>query len=202
MPMKRKAKNGAAVIIGVVALCLLSPAASAFAWQGQSPQAVMSAADRQAVAAFEGRVKDYAKMREQLEEKLPKLSKEATPEQIKAHQTALMESVRAARAGAKPGDVFSPDAVNYIRATIKDEFKGEKLKELRTEVLTADTKGVPLRVNYPYPEFKELVQIPPTLLLRLPQLPKQVRYRFVGRHMLLVDRENNLIIDYTLNVLP
>jgi hypothetical protein len=61
---------------------------------------------------------------------------------------------------------------------------------------------VPLRINYPYPDNKELVEMPPTLLLRLPQLPKQVRYRFVNRHMLLVDRENGLIIDYMLDALP
>jgi hypothetical protein len=29
-----------------------------------------------------------------------------------------------------------------------------------------------------------------------------VKYRFVGRNMLLVDRDNNLIIDYMLNALP
>jgi hypothetical protein len=38
--------------------------------------------------------------------------------------------------------------------------------------------------------------MPPPLLLRLPQLPKQVRYR-----LLLVDRENGLMVDYMTNVL-
>jgi hypothetical protein len=38
--------------------------------------------------------------------------------------------------------------------------------------------------------------------LKLPQLPKQVKYRFVGRHLLLVDRENGLIVDYMKNALP
>ena len=57
-------------------------------------------------------------------------------------------------------------------------------------------------INYPYPETKELSQIPPTLLLKLPTLPKEVKYRFVGRHMLVVDTDNGLIVDYTLNALP
>jgi len=47
-----------------------------------------------------------------------------------------------------------------------------------------------------------VTQIPPTLLLKLPTLPKQVKYRFVGRHMLMVDSDNGLIVDYTLNALP
>jgi len=33
-------------------------------------------------------------------------------------------------------------------------------------------------------------------------LPKEVRYRFVGRNMLLVDRESNVIIDYMPDALP
>ena len=111
--------------------------------------------------------------------------------------------MRAARTGAKQGDVFTRDAATLIRAIIKDEFKGKERVELRDTVLReADTKSVPLRVNYPYPESQELLEMPATLLLRLPQLPKQVRYRFVGRNLLLVDRENGLIVDYMTNAIP
>ena len=73
---------------------------------------------------------------------------------------------------------------------------------MRKTILEADTAGVPLRVNYPYPEAKELTQMPPTLLLKLPQLPKEVKYRFVGRHLLLVDNDNGLIVDYMTKALP
>ncbi|HKY04629.1 MAG TPA: hypothetical protein VJQ56_07050 [Blastocatellia bacterium] len=156
----------------------------------------------QQVQEFEDRVKQYVKMREQLEEKLPKLSKEAKPEQIEAHKNTFQEMVRSARAGARQGTVFTPGIASHIRAIIKREFKGKDLKDLRNTVLEAENKGVPLRVNYPYPVTKELVEMPPTLLLALPQLPKQMRYRFVGRNMLLVDRENGLIIDYMVNALP
>jgi hypothetical protein len=156
----------------------------------------------EAVATFEGRVKAYARMREALEEKLPKLPKESTPEQIQAHKTTFEEMVRAARADAKPGNAFTPEVSEYIRATIRDEFKGGERQDLRETVQEAETKGVPLRVNYSYPDSKELLEMPPTLLLRLPQLPKQVRYRFVGRNLLLVDRETGLIVDYMLNAVP
>jgi hypothetical protein len=163
----------------------------------------LSPHDKQIVKAFEKRAKDYAKFREQLEEKMPKLSKEAKPEEIEAHKKQFQARVRAARAGARRGDVFIPEASELIRRMIKDEFKGRERVELRDTVLReADTKAVPLRVNYPYPESQELLEMPATLLLRLPQLPKQLRYRFVGRNMLLVDRENGLIIDYFTNALP
>jgi hypothetical protein len=132
---------------------------------------------------------------------MPPLAKESTPEQIHAHKTEFEKRVRAARAGAKRGQLFTPGIATYIRATIKSEFSGTGLKEFRDSVLEADTKGVRVRVNRTYPESKELVEMPPTLLLKLPQLPKQLKYRFVGRNMLLVDRENGLIVDYMLNAL-
>jgi hypothetical protein len=206
--MKRKTKHWTlfAVWLALI-IVLISPTpliATPFpVRQKPASPAGISPKDKQAVAAFEKQVKEYVKLREGVEAKLPKLSKDATPEQIEAHKESFKEMVRAARAGAKAGEIFSPDIAAFIRATIRQEFKGEERKELRKTVLVeADTKAVPLRVNYPYPESEELLEMPPTLLLRLPQLPKQVKYRFVGRNMLLVDRENGLIIDYMTEALP
>lgn len=169
----------------------------AFGNQGKN-----TGADDPAVKAFQKRVKEYVELRERLEGKLPNLPAETSPEKIQAHQAAFEKLVRDARMGAKPGDVFTADITAIIRRSIREEFKGKDRKDLKETALEADTKGVPLRVNYPYPESKELAQTPPTLLMKLPQLPKQMRYRLVGRHLLLVDRENNLIIDYMLNALP
>jgi hypothetical protein len=153
--------------------------------------------------AFEKRVKDYVKLREGIEAKMPKLSTEAKPEEIEVHKKQLQESVRAARTGAKQGEMFTPDAAALMRAIIKEEFKGKDRVELRKTVLVeAENKGTPVRVNYPYPEVKEQLEMPPTLLLKLPQLPKQIRYRFVGRNLLLVDRENGLILDYMTDAIP
>jgi hypothetical protein len=151
---------------------------------------------------FVKRVKDYVRLRERLERTLPNLSDKAKPEEIEAHKKAFEDLVRKARATSKPGDILTPDIVRHIRSTIRTEFKGKDRKEIRETILEADTKGIPIKVNYAYPDAKELAEVPPTVLLKLPQLPKQVKYRFVRRHMLLVDRENDLIIDYTLNVLP
>jgi hypothetical protein len=194
-------RRSSALLLGMVVL-MSSSITPSIAQQKTVSQTPESVKYKQAIQAFEKRVKDYVKLRESLEDKAPKLSKDATPEEIKAHQAAFTEMVRAARTGAKRGDVFTPDISEYIRRLIRKEFKGRERAELRETIMEAETKGVPLRVNYPYPESKELTQIPPTLLLALPQLPKQMRYRFVGRHMLLMDRENFLIIDYMTDALP
>jgi len=196
---KKTAKLTAVACAPALALSLaLSPV------RAQQPQSstVAAAPASPVAAAFEKRVREYADMREEIEEKTGELPDRATPEQIEAHKRRFQEAVRAARAGAVPGQLFTPDAARHIRSVIASEFKGRDRAELLKTVSEAETKGVPLRVNYPYPESKELLEMPPTLLLRLPQLPKQVKYRFVGRNLLLVDRENGLIIDYMTNALP
>jgi hypothetical protein len=174
--------------------------AKPFRWQTDQP--VVTKQQKQLLAAFDSHVKDYLKQRGRVKAKLPTLSKEATPEQIDVYQKKFVESLKAMRAGTKAGYIFNPQTTEYFRTIIKTEVPPGDKPEIRQTILEADTKGVPLKVNYPYPEAKELTQIPPTLLLKLPQLPKEVKYRYVGRHLLLVDTDNNLIIDYMLNALP
>jgi hypothetical protein len=181
----------------------IAPVTSASAQQKENSGNKLAGAEAAGVTdAFKERVKQYVKLREQLVGKLPKLSTEAKPADIEAHQDAFGNLLRAARTDAKPGDLFTPEVAQYFREVIKAEFKGQRLKELRGTVLNSDTKGVPLRISYTYPESKEMIEMPPTLLLRLPELPKQLRYRFVGRNLLLLDRESLIIIDYMPNALP
>ena len=140
--------------------------------------ATSSGNNKQIAEAFEKRAKEYSKLREGLEEQMPKLSQEAKPEEIQTHKKQFQDRVRAARVGAKPGDIFTPEAAALIRAIIKDEYKGKERVELRDTVLKeSDIKAVPLRVNYPYPESQEVLEMAPTLLMKLPQLPKQLRFR-------------------------
>jgi Skp family chaperone for outer membrane proteins len=169
---------------------------------GPAAQVQVSPKHKAAFEAFEQRVKDYVAMREGIEGKMPKLPKDAKPEQIEAHKMALQKAVQAARASAKPGDLFEPVLAAHIREVIKSEAPTRVKQEVRQTVRESEVKAVTLRVNHPYPESQEMLEMPPTLLLRLPQLPKQMRYRYVGRNMLLMDRENGLIVDFMPDALP
>jgi hypothetical protein len=167
-----------------------------------APPAVVTPADKATIQMFEKQINNYVELRNKVRSNAPKLSKDSTPEQINAYRTALEESLRNARAGAKRGELFRPETAAYIRRTLKIEFQGKDRRELRDKVFETETQGVVLRVNYPYAQSAELSEMPATLLAKLPQLPKEVRYRFVGRNMLLVDRESNVIIDYMPDALP
>jgi len=204
MGMKHKVKATGLGLIGLalslmLSVSLLPPSRAQTQMKSDSQ---LSPVDKQAIARFEGRVKNYVKLRDRVKSKLPKLSKDSTPEQIEAYKKSFEAGMRAARVGAKPGDLFNHEGAAYIRRTLKAEFKGRDRAEIREIVFEAENQTVPMRVNYPYPATAELTEMPATLLLQLPQLPKEVRYRFVGRNMLLVDRDNGLILDYMANALP
>ncbi|HEV8427821.1 MAG TPA: hypothetical protein VGQ41_07990 [Pyrinomonadaceae bacterium] len=192
--------------LSVVVCALLATASTVVAQDKEksalAPPAVLSPADKATIQTFEKQVKEYVDLRNKLRENAPKLSKDSTPEQIQAYRTTLEQSIRSVRANAKRGDLFRPETASYIRRTLKTEFQGKDRQELRDTIFETETQGVVLRVNYPYAQTAELSEMPATLLVKLPQLPKEVRYRFVGRNMLLVDRESNLIIDYMTEALP
>lgn len=189
-----------------VGVCVLAIAGATLAQSTQNaalaPPVVVSAADKTTIQTFQKQVKDYVQLRDKVKANTPKLSKDSTPEQIQAYRTALEQSLRTARGGSKRGDLFRPETADYIRRTLKTEFQGKDRQELRETMFETEVQGVILRVNYPYAQSAELSEMPATLLAKLPQLPKEVRYRFVGRNMLLVDRESNVIIDYMPDALP
>ena len=173
--MKPKRSLAGSLLAGLA--FALSAAATCPTAGAQTPaaQVTVSPKHKAAFAAFEARVKEYVSLRESIEGKLPKLSKDATPEQIEAHKTAFQEAVRAARTSAKQGDLFVPELAGHIREVIKSETPPRVKQEVRETVQESEVKAVPLRVNYPYPDTEELLEMPPTLLLRLPQLPKASR---------------------------
>jgi hypothetical protein len=194
------------IVMTWFAALVVSLAASSFGEvRAQKPidtKPVLTEHEKKLFADVNARVKDYLEQRKAVAKKLPALSKEATPQEIEAYQKKFVEGLRSMRAGTKPGYIFIPQFTAYVKQTIQTEFPPRDKAEIKQTILEAENKAVPLKINYPYPESQELTQIPPTLLLKLPTLPKEVKFRFVKRHLLLVDSDNGLIVDYTMNALP
>ena len=157
------------------AALVLSLAANPGEVRAQKPidtKPVLNEQEKRLFADFDRRVKDYLEQRKAVAKKLPSLSKEATPAEIEAYQKNFVERLRGMRAGTKPGYIFIPAFTAYVRQTIQTEFPPKDKAEIKQTILEAENKAVPLKINYPYPESQELTQIPPTLLLKLPTLPK------------------------------
>lgn len=194
---KRTFLSFTAILVWLASLQV--PLSAGVGFAGQEKNGI---SNKQSLAVFIENVNQYARLQEQLEKKLPKLTPKSEPEEIKARQTALEEAVRAARVDARPGDLFNKGTADHIRRVIREEFKGTKRQALRATIRDENTQGIPLKVNYPYPDAKAYSTVLPALLLKLPLLPKTLEYRFVGRHLILLDKKADLILDFMLNAVP
>ena len=156
-----------------------------------------------ALAGFKARVDAYADLHKRLAKGDAKLTETADPAQISAAKAALAAKLQAARAGAKHGDIFTPDVRPVFKRLLAPELKGEDGRDAKA-VLKDDAPApgtVPFRVNAKYPENQPLPTVPANVLLTLPPLPAPLEYRIVGQHLLLLDTTADLIIDYILNAI-
>lgn len=155
---------------------------------------------------FEDRVEQYLHLRKDVERDAPKLKDKATPEEIELHEQALAHGIQAARHAARPGDILGP-VEGQVRATVKRALRGPQGRDARAkadeENPEADgTQRVNVSVNAVYPEAQPVSGMPAELLQKLPPLPPELEYRFVGRDLILLDAKARLILDFLKDVAP
>ena len=164
----------------------------------------LSPADAQALATMNDRLKEYIDLHVKLERTLPALPKEATPEQIDKNQRAFEALIRNARATAKPGDIFTPEARPVIKRLLDNVFSGPDGKLLKASILDWDENPGPIKlsVNARYPDKVPLSNVPPQVLQTLPKLSEDLEYRFIGDNLILLDTRAHIIADYITDVMP
>jgi hypothetical protein len=158
--------------------------------------------DAAVMSDFKKRVEGYVALQRKLAKGDADPQKNSSPAEIAAVKTALAVRVQAARAGAKQGDIFTPEIRKVFRRLLAPELKGESGRDAKA-VLKDDAPApgsVPFKVNAKYPEDQPRPTVPANLLLTLPSLPEPLEYRIVGQHLLLLDTDSDLIVDYLLNV--
>jgi hypothetical protein len=114
---------------------------------------------------------------------------------------ALANEIRVERAGATQGDVFSPSATKEIRDIVTQDFNGRALNDQKAILAEVPVK-VPPAINTDYPTTLPLATVPPSLLMKLPTLPEELEYRFLGRHLILRDINANLVVDFIPDAVP
>jgi hypothetical protein len=179
-------------------LPILAFAASGFANPSQPQEAKQA-------TVFADRVQEYVKMQKDLEESGSPAAGKSTKdsEQITDRQHALAGRIAAARRGSRQGDIFTHDVAEQFETIIRKAFKEPGGQAMRRTIEERDpVKVVVLHVNDVYPEDLTRTTMPPTLLRRLPPLPKELVYRIIGRALILEDIKTNLIVDFIPNAIP
>ena len=172
---------------------LVTPEARA---KGVNPHAAI-------LADFKERVDGYMQVRKDAIKDAPPLKETSDVAKIKAAQDGMAAQIRAARPNAKQGDVFTPEIVAQFRRLLYPELKGEDGRDAK-EILKDDAPSpasIPFKVNAKYPDGAPVPTVPASLLISLPTLPEPLQYKIIGKHLILLDEDADVIVDYAVNVI-
>ena len=152
--------------------------------------------DAETLAAFNKRVQDYAALRKRVEAGLPPLKITTDADEIETFEHRLAERLREVRESRR-GQLFVPRMEGQVK----------RMLELRVDAATIAAimddgpAEFDVDINDTYSKRRPLATMPPNILLRLPDLPPDMEYRFVGRHLVLRDARANIILDEIPHVL-
>ena len=159
-------------------------------------------ADQAAVAEFTDAVNRYMNLRWMVEEPLEPEDLCSDPEETQRGVERLARAIRAERAAARTGDIFSPAVASLFLQHIT-----AARYELGAEVATyLEDAEIQTLIELPRLEVNGSLRwntgdvLWPFLLRRLPSLPPELEYRFVGRDLVLVDVDTNIVVDILENV--
>ncbi len=133
------------------------------------------------------------------------------PEVLHSDPAALLEqvctfaaTVTSARRCEGPGRIFTPAAAAFFRARIDAVVRetGVDVADLLDEMEQNREDNAPLpEADEPFPWNAGNIMWP-SMLSRLPRLPEELEYRFIGRDLVLLDVRASLVVDVLLGALP
>jgi hypothetical protein len=152
---------------------------------------------------FETQIQKYLSLQKKAIGTVPSIPKENTDAALIAkHEKQIADAIRAARANAKQGEIFTPGVRRSITRAIKQTLVGKEGVDAKGTILgegnpNSDLSAAPvnLAVNSTYPVAAPFSTMPPSVLMALPPLPKELEFRFVGHNLILRDTQANIIVD-------
>jgi hypothetical protein len=180
---------GVLVTLPVVATAQRDPDAAAQA-QPDFSIVVQGTFDRETAAEFNRRLQDYAALRNRLEVGLPPLVVTDNPDEIEDFEHRLAERIDEAR-GSRRGQLFAPAMEGQLKRMLVAQADAATI----AAIMDDGPSEFDIDINEAYSKKRSLGTVPPKLLRLLPELPQDLYYRFVGRHLILYDGRANIIID-------
>jgi hypothetical protein len=180
-------------LTGIVLLSSIAVGAQTPLPPPQSPDftlVVTGTFDAATLADFRKRVDGYAALRSRLEVGLPPLVVTEDADAIERFEHDLSDRLRHARPSRR-GQLFTPAMAKQVKRLLR-----ARLNEATLAAMMDDSPGeFDVDVNATYSKLRPLATMPANLLAALPDLPPDLEYRFVGRHLILRDARANMIID-------
>lgn len=173
-----------AVVVGSLSL----------AWPAGAQSSASS--DAAAVKQFEAAIAKYMTMRQGLTTEVRGPVKNSSSTQLTNASDALAAAIERARKGAQAGAIFSAPVAAMFKRRIAETIRSEHLESALADIDDDGTAGPAPKVHLRLPVTAQMATMPPALLKALPQLPKELEYRILGRYLVLRDVNASLILDY------
>ena len=157
--------------------------------------------DKGLLSEFRERVDDYMKLHNKLQAQGTRQKPRDNDGENKVSQQALATRIRFARHDARPGDIFTRPIAMALRRALNPELRGAAALPTRETIREDAPVTFVLAVNADYPAGASRSNMPANVLQILPPLPKGLEYRMVDTHLLLMDVEANVILDFILDVM-
>ena len=186
-------------IIAVFGLMAIPPS---LLW-ASGPQGVAGAsAEAAAIKQFDEAIGKYMALRRKLRSEVAGPVKDSSSSQVTNASDALAGAIERARQDAHVGSIFKESVAAVIKRRISDAVRTENLVSVLAEIDDEGKAGLSPKVHLRLPVSAQMATMPASLLNVLPQLPKELEYRILGRYLVLRDVDASLILDYIPAAVP
>jgi hypothetical protein len=167
----------------------------------QSETRSQAVLDKEIVADFRRRADAYMKLHEKVQKKGTRQKERDDIGENLVSEQALAMRIRFARYDARPGDLFTPPIAMALRRAMDPELRGLAALGARESIREDAPEVFVLAVNAGYPAGAPRSTMSADVLKILPPLPTGLEYRIVDTHLVLMDLDANIVVDYVLDVM-
>jgi hypothetical protein len=151
---------------------------------------------------FEDEIEKYLELRRKLRDEIKSLTVSSDSADIVDASNALAGAIQRARPRAQAGSFFTPATSTIVKHRIIDTVRAEHLGPVLAGIDDDGPITGVVTVYLRFPAAAQMATMPPSLLLVLPRLPKELEYRIVGTALVLRDVDAALVLDYIPAAVP
>jgi hypothetical protein len=157
--------------------------------------------DAELVSDFERRAARYMRLHETVQDQGNRQQQGGDIGENLASQQAIAVRIRSARYDARPGELFTPAIALALRRALDPEIRGPAARRVRDSIREDAPPTFVLVVNGSFPKGASRSTMPGNLLRILPQLPNGLEYRIINTHLVLVDVNADIVVDFMLDIM-
>jgi hypothetical protein len=157
--------------------------------------------DAELASDFKRRVVRYMQLHDKIQKQGPRPKQRDDIGENLVSQQALAMRIRFARHDARPGDLFTPPIAMSLRRAMDPVLRGAAALSARESIREDAPATFVLAVNGSFPQGDSRSTMPGNVLQILPPLPNGLEYRIVDTHLVLIDIDADIVVDYMLDVM-